>query len=141
MNCNTQEKRPVRSLYKDKIVLACISSISLQGAHGSPQVSFLSEKRELFKAMLQNFPEASFDPVYTRFAVVEHNNSESCLLAKRSSCSSFGIHSPPACPPNTKILVPPSTQVLWPQANLGGCPGTSRILHEGFSSGESNKKS
>ena len=26
------------------------------------------------------------------------------------------------------------SQVLWPHANLGGCPGTLRILRNGFSS-------
>ncbi|KAJ6381786.1 hypothetical protein OIU77_030455 [Salix suchowensis] len=55
-------------------------------------------------------------------------------LTKDSSWSSLSIHSSPVWPPRTIALVPPTTQVLCPQANLGGRPGTFRILHVGFSS-------
>jgi len=57
-----------------------------------------------------------------------------CSLAKDNSCDSFSIHSSPVWPLSTRALVPPATQVLWPQANLGCCPGTFHILHVGLSS-------
>ena len=41
-----------------------------------------------------------------------NHGSESCLLAKHNSCNSFSIHSSPVWPPNTRTLVPPTTQVL-----------------------------
>jgi hypothetical protein len=55
-------------------------------------------------------------------------------LARESSCISVSVHSSPVCPPRTIAFVPPTTQVLWPQANRGGCPGTFRSLQVGLSS-------